>query len=100
MTSSLSPDRFTSTRKLRRLFGARCRDSLCSLRRALAFSSAPQLSGAFVNAYGVNGTLSMENWQLFWGIFAVATLVFTLIFFFMFNDDTADETVDAEAQVA
>ncbi len=73
---------------------------LVLLTQGVGFFLGTQLSGAFVNAYGENGTLSMGDWQLFWGIFAVATLVFTLIFFFMFNDDTADETVDAEAQVA
>ncbi len=73
---------------------------LVLLTQGVGFFLGTQLSGAFVNAYGTNGTLSMEDWQLFWGIFAVATLVFTLIFFFLFNDQTADESVDAEAQAA
>ncbi|MFK7846842.1 MAG: MFS transporter [Rhodothermales bacterium] len=73
---------------------------LVLLTQGVGFFLGTQLSGAFVNSYGVNGTLTMEDWQLFWGIFAVATLVFTLIFFFLFTDETADETVDAEAQAA
>ena len=73
---------------------------LVLLTQGVGFLLGTQLSGAFVNAYGENGTLSMADWQLFWGIFAVATLVFTLVFFFMFNDETADETVDATAQAA
>ena len=72
---------------------------LVLLTQGVGFFLGTQLSGAFVNAYGENGTLGMEDWQLFWGIFAVATLVFTLIFFFTFNDETADETVE-EAQAA
>lgn len=73
---------------------------LVLLTQGVGFFLGTQLSGAFVNAYGVNGTLTMADWQLFWGIFAVATLVFTLIFFFMFDDETADEGVVEEAQAA
>lgn len=73
---------------------------LVLLTQGVGFLLGTQLSGAFVNAYGENGTLTMEDWQLFWGIFAVATLVFTLAFYFLFNDKTADENVGTEAQAA
>ncbi len=73
---------------------------LVLLTQGVGFLLGTQLSGAFVNAYGDNGTLTMGDWQLFWGIFAVATLIFTVIFFFMFSDQTAEEEVSAEAGTA
>jgi hypothetical protein len=59
----------------------------------VGFFVGTQLSGIFVNTYGTDGTLSPENWQLFWGIFAVATLVFAIVFFALFKDDTEKESV-------
>jgi len=47
-----------------------------------------QLSGLFVNSFGTGGTLTLEDWRLFWGVFAAATFVFALIFYFFFKDDT------------
>lgn len=66
---------------------------LVLLTQGIGFLLGTQLSGAFVNTYGADGTLSPENWQLFWGIFAVATLIFALIFFALFKDDTKEEAV-------
>ncbi len=70
---------------------------LVLLTQGVGFLLGTQLSGAFVNAYGTNGTLSMEDWRLFWGIFAIATLVFAVLFFLLFKDDTADKDVRLEA---
>ena len=47
-----------------------------------------QLSGLFVNSFGTGGTLTLEDWRLFWGVFAAATFIFALIFYFFFKDDT------------
>ena len=51
-----------------------------------------QLSGLFVNSFGTGGTLTPENWRLFWGVFAAATAVFTLVFYIFFKDDTPTST--------
>jgi nucleoside transporter len=66
---------------------------LVLLTQGVGFFVGTQLSGIFVNTYGTDGTLSPENWQLFWGIFAVATLVFAIVFFALFKDDTEKESV-------
>ena len=47
-----------------------------------------QFSGAFVNTLGEGGTLSAEDWRLFWGVFAAATFVFAIVFFVFFKDDS------------
>ena len=67
---------------------------LVLLTQGIGFLLGTQLSGAFVNTYGADGTLSLENWQLFWGIFAGATLLFTLLFWFLFKDDVDRSEVD------
>ena len=67
---------------------------LVILTQGLGFFLGTQLSGIFVNSYGVDGTLSLPDWRLFWGIFAVATLVFTAIFFALFRDDTEAVAVE------
>jgi hypothetical protein len=59
------------------------------LTQGVGFFLGTQLSGAFVNTYGVDGNLSLEDWQLFWGIFAGATFLFALFFFFLFNDEVS-----------
>ena len=64
---------------------------LVLLTQGVGFLLGTQLSGVFVNTYGVDGTLTRPDWRLFWGIFAAATLLFALVFFFLFKDDTADQ---------
>lgn len=64
---------------------------LVLLTQGVGFFLGTQLSGAFVNVYGENGTLAPPDWQLFWLLFAGATTVFAIIFFVLFND-----TVDTE----
>ncbi len=59
---------------------------LVLLTQGLGFFLGTQLSGLYVNTYGEGGTLSLQQWQIFWGIFAAATLVFTFFFYFMFTD--------------
>ena len=51
-----------------------------------------QISGFVVNSITAGDPLSVENWQVFWGIFSGAMLVFSAFFFLMFNDkvDTED----------
>ncbi len=63
---------------------------LVLLTQGVGFFLGTQLSGSFVNAHGVEGTLSLPDWRLFWGIFAVATLIFTLAFFLLFNEDEGE----------
>lgn len=70
---------------------------LVLLTQGVGFFLGTQISGAFVAAYGENGSLSLEDWQLFWGLFAGATLVFAILFFFLFNDKVEDETEGAPA---
>ena len=65
---------------------------LVILTQGLGFFLGTQLSGAFVNSYGVDGVLSLPDWRLFWGLFAGATLVFALIFFALFKDDATVES--------
>ena len=35
--------------------------------------------------------LSAENWQVFWGVFSAAMLVFSVIFYLMFHDKVDKE---------
>lgn len=59
---------------------------LVLLTQGVGFFLGTQISGAFVNTYGENGNLALPDWQLFWGLFAVATLVFAALFYTLFND--------------
>lgn len=59
---------------------------LVLLTQGVGFFLGTQISGAFVNTYGVNGNLELPEWRLFWALFAAGTLVFTAAFFFLFND--------------
>ena len=59
---------------------------LVLLTQGVGFFLGTQLSGAFVNTYGTNGVLALSDWQLFWSLFAGATLVFAIAFFFLFTD--------------
>ena len=61
---------------------------LVLLTQGVGFLLGTQLSGLFVNTFGTEGTLSPNDWQLFWGIFAGATMIFALVFFLLFRDDT------------
>ena len=70
---------------------------LVLLTQGVGFFLGTQISGALVNAYGDNGVLTLANWQLFWGLFAGATLVFAVVFFALFKDDT-DNAGAAEAE--
>ena len=71
---------------------------LVLLTQGLGFFLGTQISGAFVNTYGTNGTLALPDWQLFWGLFAGATLVFAIAFFALFKDDSeGDEPAGAAA---
>jgi MFS family permease len=63
---------------------------LILLTQGLGMFLGAQLSGLFVNSFGTGGTLTLENWRLFWGVFAAATFVFALIFYFFFKDDTGN----------
>ena len=64
---------------------------LVLLTQGVGFFLGTQLSGAFVNTYGANGTLALPDWQLFWGLFAGATLVFAMAFFLLFTDKVEGE---------
>ena len=59
---------------------------LVLLTQGVGFFLGTQLSGAYINANGADGTLAIPDWQFFWLMFAGATLVFTIFFFFMFTD--------------
>ncbi len=59
---------------------------LVLLTQGVGFLVGTQLSGLFVNTYGVNGALSLPDWRLFWSLFAGATLIFAMAFFFLFTD--------------
>ncbi|MEM6646557.1 MAG: MFS transporter [Bacteroidota bacterium] len=63
---------------------------LVLLTQGVGFFLGTQLSGAFVNTYGTNGVLALPDWQLFWGLFAGATAVFTILFFVAFTDKVED----------
>ena len=66
---------------------------LVLLTQGVGFFLGTQLSGAFVNTYGADGTLDLPGWQIFWAIFAGATLLFTIFFYFSFTD-----TVDVDEE--
>ncbi len=70
---------------------------LVLLTQGVGFLLGTQLSGAFVNSFGTSGTLTPENWKLFWGIFAGATLVFTVLFYLLFKDDSDKDVVESTA---
>ena len=70
---------------------------LVLLTQGVGFFLGTQLSGLFVNTYGVNGTLELEGWRLFWLLFAGATLIFSLFFVALFNDRVADYNAAEEA---
>ena len=50
-----------------------------------------QISGFVVNSLTTDGMLSAENWQVFWGVFSAAMLVFSVIFYLMFHDKVDKE---------
>ena len=50
-----------------------------------------QISGFVVNSITTDGMLSVENWQVFWGIFSGAMLVFSVFFYLMFHDKVDKE---------
>ena len=67
---------------------------LVLLTQGVGFLLGTQLSGYFVNSFGEGGTLSSEDWRLFWGIFAAATMVFTVLFYLLFKDDSDKSPVE------
>jgi len=69
---------------------------LVLLTQGIGFFLGTQLSGLFVNTYGVGGQLDLGGWATFWYIFAVATFVFSVAFVMLFNDRVADNTEPAE----
>jgi nucleoside transporter len=71
---------------------------LILLTQGIGMFLGAQLSGLFVNSFGSGGTLTLEDWRLFWGVFAAATAVFAVIFFIFFNDDTK-RSVDLDVAV-
>ena len=72
---------------------------LVLLTQGVGFFLGTQLSGMFVNTYGTNGTLALQDWQLFWGLFAAATFLFALLFFFLFTDDGGGREAAGAASV-
>ena len=70
---------------------------LVLLTQGVGFLLGTQLSGVFINTYGVNGTLTPPDWRLFWGIFAGATLIFAIVFFVLFKDDGKTSAVEPAA---
>jgi nucleoside transporter len=68
---------------------------LVLLTQGIGFLLGTQLSGAFVNAFGSEGTLAPADWRLFWGLFAMATLAFSVVFYLLFKDYTGPEPVAA-----
>jgi len=69
---------------------------LVLLTQGIGFFLGTQLSGLFVNTYGVGGQLDLGGWATFWYIFAAATFVFSVAFVMLFNDRVADNTEPAE----
>ena len=69
---------------------------LVLLTQGIGFFLGTQLSGLFVNTYGVGGQLDLGGWANFWFIFAAATFVFSVAFVMLFNDRVADNTEPAE----
>ena len=69
---------------------------LVLLTQGIGFFLGTQLSGLFVNTYGVGGQLDLGGWATFWYIFAAATFVFSVAFVMLFNDRVADNTESAK----
>ncbi|MYH07881.1 MAG: nucleoside permease [Rhodothermaceae bacterium] len=69
---------------------------LVLLTQGIGFFLGTQLSGLFVNTYGVGGQLDLGGWATFWYIFAAATFVFSVAFVMLFNDRVADNTEPAK----
>ncbi|MYI84873.1 MAG: nucleoside permease, partial [Rhodothermaceae bacterium] len=69
---------------------------LVLLTQGIGFFLGTQLSGLFVNTYGVGGQLDLGGWANFWYIFAAATLAFSVAFVMLFNDRVADNIEPAE----
>ncbi len=59
---------------------------LVLLTQGVGFFLGTQVSGAFVNYFGDNGTLDLPGWRTFWMLFAIGTAVFTIAFAFLFRD--------------
>ena len=64
---------------------------LVLLTYGVGFLIGTQLSGLFVNTLGEDGTLLPPEWRVFWGVFAIAALIFALFFYFMFDDRVEDK---------
>jgi nucleoside transporter len=64
---------------------------LVLLTYGVGFLIGTQLSGLFVNTLGEDGTLLPPEWRVFWGVFAIAALIFALFFYFMFDDTVEDK---------
>ncbi|MDE2770803.1 MAG: MFS transporter [Bacteroidota bacterium] len=69
---------------------------LVLLTQGIGFFLGTQLSGLFVNTYGVGGQLDLGGWATFWYIFAAATFVFSVAFVMLFDDRVADNTEPAK----
>jgi len=69
---------------------------LVLLTQGIGFFLGTQLSGLFVNTYGVGGQLDLGGWATFWYIFAASTFIFSVAFVLLFNDRVADNTEPAE----
>ena len=69
---------------------------LVLLTQGIGFFLGTQLSGLFVNTFGMGGQLDLGGWAAFWYIFAAATFVFSVAFVMLFNDRVADNTEPAE----
>ncbi|MDE2827682.1 MAG: MFS transporter [Bacteroidota bacterium] len=69
---------------------------LVLLTQGIGFFLGTQLSGLFVNTYGVGGQLDLGGWATFWYIFAAATFVFSVAFVMLFNDRVADNAEPAK----
>jgi hypothetical protein len=74
---------------------------LVLLTQGIGFLLGTQLSGAFVNTYGSDGSLTLPDWQLFWGLFAGATFLFSIIFLLLFDDgaEQVEEAIDGMPRV-
>jgi len=65
---------------------------LVLLTQGVGFFLGTQLSGALVNTLGEGGSLPLDQWRLFWLIFAGLTVLFTLFFGVLFKEKEVTTT--------
>jgi len=72
---------------------------LVLLTQGVGFFLGTQISGVLVNSLGEGGSLGLEQWRLFWLIFAGLTVLFTLFFAVLFKEKEVT-TTDSTAKWA